>query len=124
MFGVEAEDVAAFEKQSEVFGIDLHYSKDLKRLYVHEKVEITDKFHSDNDIDKHIHFYAEELNRQLDLPAFYSECDLECRFSRVRTEETNLGNFTADIILTEYNADFGLANGGCLRANSVFEKGL
>ena len=34
-----------------------------------------------------------------------------------------MGNLTADIIRSEFQADFGLANGGCLRANQRFEKG-
>ena len=52
------------------------------------------------------------------------EVDLEARFSRVRSEETNLGNFLSDLIKNELQADLSLANGGCLRANSIIEKGL
>lgn len=48
---------------------------------------------------------------------------LEARFSRVRTEETNLGNFVADLIRTLWNTDIGLTNGGNLRANQVIPKG-
>lgn len=49
------------------------------------------------------------------------EVDLEARFSRVRSEETNLGNFLSDLIKNELQADLSLANGGCLRANSIIE---
>lgn len=41
----------------------------------------------------------------------------------MRTEETNLGNFIADLIRTEFNSDFGHFNGGGLRANCVFDAG-
>ena len=71
----------------------------------------------------HIHNYTEKLNKQLDKPCFYSEVDLEGRFSRVRTEETNLGNFTADLMRTELGTDFALSNGGCLRSNAIFPEG-
>ena len=41
----------------------------------------------------------------------------------MRTEETALGNMMADIMRTECDADLALSNGGCLRANQVFEPG-
>lgn len=50
--------------------------------------------------------------------------DLECRFSRVRTEETNLANLVADLMRTELEADLALTNGGSLRANTIFEAGI
>ena len=90
---------------------------------MHEKVEITEKFPGDPDIESHILFYTESLNEKLDRPALYSEVELDARFSRVRTEETNLGNLCADLMRTELDTDFGISNGGCLRANCLFEKG-
>ena len=42
----------------------------------------------------------------------------------MRTEETNLGNLCADLMRTELNCDFALSNGGCLRANCLFDKGV
>jgi 5'-nucleotidase len=59
----------------------------------------------------------------LDLPAGYSDVKLEARFSRIRTEETNLGNLVADLCRTEFGTEFALTNGGNLRANHVFEEG-
>ena len=45
------------------------------------------------------------------------------QFSRIRTEESNMGNMCADFLRSEYNVDIGLLNMGALRANSVFPKG-
>jgi 2',3'-cyclic-nucleotide 2'-phosphodiesterase (5'-nucleotidase family) len=54
----------------------------------------------------------------------YSEVDLDGRFDFVRTSETNISNFIADILYTEYpNTDFALINSGSLRSNSVWKKG-
>ena len=53
----------------------------------------------------------------------YTEVPLDCRFSRVRTEETTLGNFIADLMITECDADIAIHNGGSLRANVVFPEG-
>lgn len=41
----------------------------------------------------------------------------------MRSEETNLGNFCADILRTEYDTDFALVNAGTLRTNSVVPEG-
>lgn len=71
----------------------------------------------------HVKSYADELNKLQEKVAVICETKLEARFSRVRTEETNLGNFIADLIRTEFQADFGHFNGGGLRANCVFDAG-
>lgn len=84
---------------------------------------ITEEFEPDQEVDEHVQLHAKELNAKLELQAGYSMVDIEGRFSRLRTEETNLGNLIADLIKAELNTDFGLGNGGGLRANFVFEKG-
>jgi len=103
--------------------VSVIYSEKLKRLYISEKVLITDEFHLDPEIENHVLRYTEELNKQLDLQAGFSDVDLEARFSRVRTEETNLGNMIADLCKSEFNTDFALTNGGNLRANHIFSRG-
>ena len=95
----------------------------MKRYFINEKVYITDAFEPDEEIAAHTMEYSKELNLMLDKPAGFSSVDWEARFSRVRTEETNLANFVADIMRTESQADFSLGNGGCLRANCIFHKG-
>lgn len=60
----------------------------------------------------------------LDKEVAFSCVALDCRFSRVRTEETNLGNLMADLMKTECEADLALSNGGCMRANVVYDEGL
>ena len=53
----------------------------------------------------------------------YCSVPLDCRFSRVRTEETAIGNFFADLIRIEAEADFSIYNGGSLRANMIMPVG-
>jgi len=48
---------------------------------------------------------------------------LTCLFEKLRTEETNIGNFFADLLATEYEADFGMMTGGAIRLNEVIKKG-
>ena len=65
-------------------------------------------------ITLHVKSYADELNKLQEKVAVICETKLEARFSRVRTEETNLGNFIADLIRTEFQTDFGHFNGADL----------
>lgn len=51
------------------------------------------------------------------------DCDLDGRFSHVRTQETNLGNLVADVMLKTMRTDAALLNSGCLRSDTVHEKG-
>ncbi len=67
--------------------------------------------------------YTEKFDKDLDIVCGYTDVDLEGRFDHVRAQETNLADLIADIIRTEYDADFGLLNSGTLRSNSVIHKG-
>lgn len=64
-----------------------------------------------------------QLEGKLKEVIAYSTVPLDCRFSRVRTEETGLGNFFADLIRTESEADVSFFNSGSLRANMVLPEG-
>ena len=49
--------------------------------------------------------------------------ELEGRFAKVRTEETNLGNFVCDIMLAAVNVDCAFLNSGTLRSDCVHPAG-
>lgn len=54
----------------------------------------------------------------------YFDVDLEGRFDHLRYEETNVANFVADLILSEYdNVDIVLLNCGTLRSNAIMPSG-
>ena len=50
-------------------------------------------------------------------------CDLDGRFSSVRTSETNLGNFMCDIMVACTNADCAILNSGTLRSDRIHPSG-
>ena len=52
------------------------------------------------------------------------ECDLEGRFSRIRTGETNLGNLVTDIMRSSTRSEIALLNSGTFRSNAVHEAGV
>lgn len=51
------------------------------------------------------------------------ECDLEGRFSHIRTRETNLGNLVTDIMRSATRSDVALLNSGTFRSDAVHKAG-
>jgi len=49
--------------------------------------------------------------------------DLDCRFTSVRTKETNIGNFVTDVMCAALQSDIAMINSGTLRADAIIEKG-
>ena len=83
-----------------------------------------------------------DLNKELEVVLGYMNVELEGRFSCVRTMETNLGNFVADILLAsvknnysielkkfacniyfKVHADCAMLNSGSFRSDVKHEKG-
>lgn len=48
---------------------------------------------------------------------------LDTRFSEIRTNETNFGNFYADVIRRETSADVSIFNAGTIRSDCFFPVG-
>jgi 5'-nucleotidase len=51
------------------------------------------------------------------------EVDLDGRFSTVRSKESNLCNFVADIMVAATEADFALINSGTFRSDTIHKAG-
>jgi len=49
--------------------------------------------------------------------------DLDSRFASIRTQETNIGNFVADVMCKGLHADLAVINSGTLRADAIIEQG-
>ncbi|MEK6667113.1 MAG: 5'-nucleotidase [candidate division NC10 bacterium] len=52
-----------------------------------------------------------------------AEVGLDGREREVRTKETNLGNFVADVMRERLGADLALLNGGAIRGNRLLPEG-
>lgn len=95
----------------------------------YERILITSSIPEDPDVVALVEAYAQDLNRQLDMPAGPTATQLEGRFKMVRSRETNLGNLVADIALATLNVnpesavDCVLLNGGTLRSDTIHPAG-
>ena len=67
--------------------------------------------------------YTDKFNEEMGFTVGYVGVGLDARESVIRAQETNLGNFFADLMQTEYMTDFGLINSGSIRKNCVIPAG-
>ena len=64
-----------------------------------EKYSIKSSIEESAEIKQLVEFYMKDLNEELEVVLGHMNIELEGRFSYVRTQETNLGNFITDILL-------------------------
>ncbi|PAA63961.1 hypothetical protein BOX15_Mlig003231g1, partial [Macrostomum lignano] len=81
------------------------------------------RFAEDPTVAKAVAGHVTNLERSMQRELGSIDCPLECWFSHVRTQETNLGNLFTDIVLTALQADFVLVNSGSFRADCVLPAG-
>ena len=69
------------------------------------------------------HLFA-SLKAKLEKPIGYSSVTLDSRFTTVRTRESNLGNFVADLMRYYYGADCSIMVGGTIRGDVMYPPGV
>jgi len=67
--------------------------------------------------------YTELMGEEMDSVLGQIDVDLDGRFETVRTKESNLGNFIADIMLRSTEADVAVLNSGTLRSDRIHHRG-
>ncbi|CAL8584232.1 hypothetical protein XPA_009836 [Xanthoria parietina] len=63
------------------------------------------------------------LKSKLEKPVGYTFTPLDARFTTVRTQESNLGNFVCDLMRHTYSTDCALMAGGTIRGDQVYPPG-
>ncbi|RWS06235.1 trifunctional nucleotide phosphoesterase protein YfkN-like protein [Dinothrombium tinctorium] len=90
-----------------------------------QEVNITAKEFEENESLKEIlSTYSVHIEEKMDTVLGHFNCDLDGRFSKIRTQETNLGNFIADIMLACTHSDLAILNSGTLRSDRIHPKGV
>ncbi|XP_043234841.1 snake venom 5'-nucleotidase-like isoform X2 [Amphibalanus amphitrite] len=88
-----------------------------------QRIEVTAQYEEDAKLKEDLQPFIDMSETKLEDVVGHFEVDLEGRFSKVRSEETNLGNFCADVILAAMNADCVILNSGTLRSDRVHPAG-
>lgn len=83
----------------------------------------SDLYEEDADLKAKLDKYSEVIEGKMDTVLGQFACDLDGRFASIRTQETNLGNFVCDIMLSSTHSDLALLNSGTLRSDRIHPKG-
>jgi 5'-nucleotidase / UDP-sugar diphosphatase len=67
--------------------------------------------------------YGERLGRELDVTVGATTVALEGRRGPLRSQETNLGDFVADVMRAHAGSDVALVNGGGIRGDRIVPPG-
>ena len=85
--------------------------------------EVSRRVPPDSAVEVLVREYAQRLDRELDVVVGRTAVPLEAHGSKVRTQETNLGDFVADIIRERLGSDVAVVNGGAIRTNRTVPPG-
>ncbi len=96
---------------------------DGSRSAQHELVDVDERVPPDPDMAKLVQRYAQELSRELEVVIGQTTVPLDARNTTVRQQESNLGNFIADVMRAAVGADVAITNGGGIRTNALFPAG-
>ena len=128
--GTDFEEFTDFEVwESEKAPKDIGSMKEYKSIskgltYLVQKVSIDEAFEPDQAIQAHVKEYSDKLSKDLDIPIGFTAVELEGRFEYLRSQETNLSNFVADLMRYETGSEAAILNCGALRTNGIIDKGL
>ncbi|GFS14998.1 5'-Nucleotidase [Elysia marginata] len=88
-----------------------------------EKVELDSCVAEDEDMKAVVTDRLTSVDEKMDTYLGHMNVDMDGKFASVRTQETNLGNFVCDIMLTATKADCAILNSGTLRSDRIHLKG-
>jgi len=88
-----------------------------------EHVEISSSIREDPDMKCFVDECVSKVGAAMDKVIGETAVDLDSRFASIRTRETNIGNFIADVMRKGLNADLAVINSGTIRADGIIEKG-
>jgi 5'-nucleotidase len=85
--------------------------------------EVSRRVASDPAVEELVRAYAARFDRELDVVVGRTDVPLEARSSKLRTQETNLGDLVADLMRERLETDLALVNGGAIRTNRLVPAG-
>ncbi|XP_069950309.1 mannosylglucosyl-3-phosphoglycerate phosphatase isoform X3 [Cherax quadricarinatus] len=88
-----------------------------------EKVVVDSKFEPDEELKEALKEYEAVVGEKMEETLGTFSVELDGRFSSIRTQETNLGNFICDIIMAACNGDVAVINSGTLRSDRIHPAG-
>jgi 5'-nucleotidase len=85
--------------------------------------EVSARVAPDPAVEALVRSYAARLDRELDVVVGRTAVPLEAHGAKLRTGETNLGDFVTDLMRERLASDVALVNGGAIRGNHTVPAG-
>ena len=99
------------------FKSDGHVGVDVQKSTVDSSIP------EDEEVKAIVQEYEKLVGDKMDEVLGHILVDLDGRFRIIRTQESNLGNFIADIMLKSAEADVAMVNAGSLRSDRIHPRG-
>ena len=110
-------------KQFSKISIDKTRNSDGKLNVNVEAINVTSKYREDEELAAELYKYTEAIGeKMLEVLGNFS-VELDGRFSKIRTSETNLGDWVCDVILSATGADVVIINSGTFRSDQIHPPG-
>lgn len=84
-----------------------------------QQVQVTSRFEEDPELKQVLQQYIQVMESKMDNVLAEFACDLDCRFSVIRTQETVWGNLVNDILCAATGADLSITNSGSYRSDRI-----
>lgn len=84
-----------------------------------EEINVTSKYEIDKVLQDDLNKYSDMIEAKMSDTLGNFTVELEGRFSKIRTSETNLGNWVCDIVLSATGADVVMINSGTFRSDQI-----
>jgi len=88
-----------------------------------EAINVTSDFQEDEDLKLVLSKYSEVVEEKMTDVLGNFSVELDGRFSAVRTQETNLGDWVCDVVLAATGADIVIINSGTFRSDQIHPPG-
>lgn len=100
------------------FGLITMSKKDESRWTTEFKaIDVTTKYEEDAELKMKLASFTDSIEERMDEVLGNFSVELEGRFSKIRTMETNLGDWVCDVVLSATGADTVILNSGTFRSD-------
>ncbi|XP_013098224.1 trifunctional nucleotide phosphoesterase protein YfkN isoform X1 [Stomoxys calcitrans] len=88
-----------------------------------EAIDVTAKYAENEELKTELAKYSEVIEAKMTEVLGNFSVELDGRFSAIRTQETNLGDWVCDVVLAATGADVALINSGTFRSDQIHPPG-
>ncbi|XP_037941290.1 snake venom 5'-nucleotidase-like [Teleopsis dalmanni] len=111
-------------KQFSKITIDKDRDKSTGKLKVQiEPVDVTKAYEEDQELNEVLSKYSDVIETKMTEVLGNFSVELDGRFSSIRTQETNLGDWVCDVVLAATGAEVVIINSGTFRSDQVHPPG-